>query len=244
MFQPNCTWKGDEREKRRRRDVAVLAKEEERRTMGSAGEGMKCEGGFFATVSSRDAVKNSEQISRWGVAAGWLLLNCRSQVGNRGPTIKGDKGGCKGKRGRVYRQIERKSSGVRVKLGGRRRCERVKRGEKSWGEGKGEGQKRGRFPFCGAIVALFSLQPLERFPSYQLDGCKHLGEFFSTFFLFFGWRFEIVSRIFEDEYYSSILYDIDTIFKILGWKKKIFGACFDAFRIYFEYFYTVSDFYL
>lgn len=32
--------------------------------MGSAGEGMKCEGGFFATVSSGDAVKNSEQISR------------------------------------------------------------------------------------------------------------------------------------------------------------------------------------
>lgn len=67
--------------------------------------------------------------------------------------------------------------------------ERVKRGEKSWGEGKGEGQKRGRFPFCGAIVALFSLQPLERFPSYQLDGCKHLGEFFSTFFLFFWLAF-------------------------------------------------------
>lgn len=192
MFQPNCTWKGDEREKRRRRDVAVLAKEEERRTMGSAGEGMKCEGGFFATVSSGDAVKNSEQISRWGVAAGWLLLNCRSQVGNRGPTIKGDKGGCKGKRGRVYRQIERKSSGVRVKLGGRGGGvggERVKRGEKSWGEGKGEGEKQGRFPFCGAIVALFSLQPLERFPSYQLDGCKHLGEFFSTFFLFFWLAF-------------------------------------------------------
>lgn len=45
---------------------SCLAKEEERRTMGSAEEGMKCEGGFFATVSSGDAVKNSEQISRWG----------------------------------------------------------------------------------------------------------------------------------------------------------------------------------
>lgn len=52
-----------------------------------------------------------------GIPAGWLLLNCRSQVGSRGPTIKGDK---RGKRGRVYRQIERKSSGVRVKLGGGR----------------------------------------------------------------------------------------------------------------------------
>lgn len=117
--------------------------------MGSAGEGMKCEGGFFATVSSGDAVKNSEQISRWGVAAGWLLLNCRSQVGNRGPTIKGDKGGCKGKRGRVYRQIERKSSGVRVKLGGRRRCG-GRESEKRWkklGRGKGRRAKTREIPF-------------------------------------------------------------------------------------------------
>lgn len=52
-----------------------------------------------------------------------------------------------------------------------------------------------------------------------------------------------VSQIFEDEY-CSILYNIDTIFKILGWskKKKIFGTCFDAFR-HFEYFCTVFDFY-
>lgn len=69
-----------------------------------------------------------------GVPAGWLLLNCRSQVGSRGPTIKGDKRGCKGKRGRVYRQIERKSSGVRVKLGGEGEVEEV-----MWG---GESEKR------------------------------------------------------------------------------------------------------
>lgn len=70
------------------------------------------------------------------------------------------------------------------------------RGEKSWGEGKGEGQKRGRFPFCGAIVVLFSLQPLERFPSYQLEGMQALRGILSIFFFsfFFGWCFEIVGR--------------------------------------------------
>lgn len=59
------------------------------------------------------------------------------------------------------------------------------RGEKSWGEGKGEGQKRGRFPFCRAIVVLFSLQPLERFPSYQLEGMQALRGILSIFFFFF-----------------------------------------------------------
>lgn len=47
--------------------------------------------------------------------------------------------------------------------------------------------------------------------------------------------FEFLLQIFEDEYYS-ILYNIDTIFKM---GKKIFGACFDAFR----HFCAIFDFY-
>lgn len=115
------------------------------------------------------------------------------------------------------------------------------RGEKKLGRGKGRRAKtEGVFPFCGAIVALFSLQPLQRFPFVSIRGIRALGGILFRFFFFLFFLvgvlkllvdgnkccisllfldvielFEFLLQIFEDEYYS-ILYNIDTIFKILG----------------------------
>lgn len=69
--------------------------------------------------------------------------------------------------------------------------------KKSWGEGRGEGQKPREFSLSAVQSSLcFLCNPLNVFLSYQLEEFKHLGEFFFdfSFFFFFGRCFEIVGR--------------------------------------------------
>lgn len=50
-----------------------------------------------------------------GVASRLAIVNCQRQVrGNRRPTIKGQRGEEGARGGRVYRKVERKSSGVKL----------------------------------------------------------------------------------------------------------------------------------
>lgn len=190
-----------------------------------------------------------------GLPAGWLLLTVRGKSEVTVVQRQRDKGGEEGVR-REGVCIGRLNENRAVwNWGGEKRCggwgrESEKRWKKrGWGE-RGEG-KNGEIPFpCGAIVALFSLQSLERFPSYQLEGCKHLREFFSIFFFFFflrvlkhlvRWnqtfgacifgvfRCDWVVRLINIWRWMSFnnLYNI--IFNILGWSKIYVWNVFRCF---------------